>query len=136
MIWGRVLELLEGVALGDALRAEATSTLQAAVRERLRDVLGRARIDRAAQDDQRALVRCGASWSTDALEDRHRRVQELVDRRADDDDHHGRAAQRRRVARQRQAPGRQDLREQLVGAVLDERHLAAPMRATVASFVS
>ena len=58
------------------------------------------------------------------LEDRHRRAQELVDRGADHDDEVIRAADHRAVRPERQAAGRQQLAQELVGPVLHERHLA------------
>ncbi len=60
-----------------------------------------------------------------ALEDRHRRVQELVDRRADDDDHLLHVAQQLRLGADGQATGGQHLGQELIGAVLEKRHLAA-----------
>ena len=58
------------------------------------------------------------------LEDRHRWAQELVDRGADDD--HEVVGPLDQVARRAecQTAGRQDLAQELVGAGLEERHLA------------
>ena len=59
------------------------------------------------------------------LEDRHRRSEELVDRRADDHDQLVGPADHLGVGSQLEPAGRQELAKQLVGAVLEERHLAA-----------
>ena len=80
------VELLERVALGDALGAERDVDPAAALGEVLADVGGRARVDRAAQDDERAIAEVRRDLVDRPLEDRHRRPEELVDRRADDDD--------------------------------------------------
>ena len=83
---GQGAELLEGVALGDPLRAERHVDAAAALGEVLGDVAGRARIDGAAQDDERAVAQVRRDLVDGPLEDRHRRPEELVDRRPDDDD--------------------------------------------------
>ena len=57
------------------------------------------------------------------LEDRHRRPEELVDRRADDDDELLGPLDHRAVGAELEATGRQDAQE-LLGAGLHERHLA------------
>ncbi len=121
---GQRVELLEGVALGDALRAERDIDRAAGFLEMLRHVLGRARVDGAAQDHQGAVAQVRGDLVDGLLEDRHRWPEELVDRRADDDDELVRALDHRAVGAEVQAAGGQDLAQQLVGAVLQERHLA------------
>ena len=79
------VELLERVALGDPLRAERDVDAAAALGEVLGDVAGRARVDGAPQDDQGAVAEVRRDLVDGLLEDRHRRAEELVDRRADDD---------------------------------------------------
>ena len=123
-LW-QALELLEGVALGDALRAAGDVDLDAALPEHPRNSLGRARVHRRAHDHERAIADMRRHLVDDTVEERHRRIEELVNGRANHDDHDGRAAQRRWVARQREPLGRQDPGEQLFGASLHERHLAA-----------
>ena len=59
------------------------------------------------------------------LEDRHRRAQELVDRRPDDDDQLVCPGDHRAVGPELEPAGWQELAQQLVGAGLEERHLAA-----------
>jgi len=90
----------------------------------LGDVRGRPRVDRAAQHDQRPVAQVGGDLADGLLEDRHRRPEELVDRGADDDDELIRALDHRRVGPELEATRRQDAREELVGAILDERHVA------------
>ena len=58
------------------------------------------------------------------VEDAHRRVHELVDRRADDEDHRVGALEQAGSAAELEPAGGQELAEQLVGAVLEERHVA------------
>ena len=86
MIWGSVWS--SSRAWPSAIRSgqKATSTLRPRACEVLGHVLGRARVDRAAQDDQRAVAEVRRDLVDGPLEDRHRRAEELVDRRADDDD--------------------------------------------------
>ena len=118
------VELLERVALGDPLRAERHVDPRAALGEMLRDVLGRARVDGAAQDDEGAVAEVRRDLVDGLLEDRHRRAEELVDRRADDDDELLGPFDHRAVRAEAEPAGREDLAQQLVGAVLHERHLA------------
>ena len=79
-IWGRRVELLERVALGDPLRAERDVDAAAALREGCGDVRGRARVDGAAQDDEGAVAEVRRDLVDRPLEDAHRRAEELVDR--------------------------------------------------------
>ena len=74
------VELLERVALGDPLRAERDVDAAAALGQVLGDVAGRARVDGAPQDDQRAVAEVRRDLVDGLLEDRHRRAEELVDR--------------------------------------------------------
>ena len=121
---GQRVELLERVALGDPLRAERDVDGAAALGQVLGDVAGRARVDGAAQGDQGAVAQVRRDLVDGLLEDRHRRAEELVDRRADDDDEVVRPLDHRAVGAEREPAGRQDLAQQLVGAGLEERHLA------------
>ena len=118
------VELLEGMALGDPLRAERHVDPAAALGEVLRDVAGRARVDGAAQGDQRPVAEVRRDLVDGLLEDRHRWPEELVDRGADDDDEVVRPLDHRAVGAEREPAGRQDLAQQLVRAGLHERHLA------------
>ena len=79
-------DLLQGVALGNPLRAERDVDLQSVVDEAPLNELGRPRIDRAAEDDQRAVDDVGGQLVDRPLVDPHRWVHELVDRRPND--HH------------------------------------------------
>ena len=126
MIWGSVWS--SSSAWPSAIRSgqNATSTLLAAVRERRRHVLGRARVDGAAQDDQRAVAEVGRDLVDGPLEHAHRRAEELVDGRADDEEHGVGAADDLGVGAELEAARREHLAEQLVRAVLHERHLAPP----------
>ena len=64
-----------------------TSTFLPRSANRRATALGRAGIDRRAHDDKRAVADMRRDLLHDrGVEDRHRRVQELVDGRADDDD--------------------------------------------------
>ena len=65
-------QLLEGVALGDPLRAERDVDDAAALGEVLGDVAGRARVDRAPERDERALAEVRRDLVDRLLEDRHR----------------------------------------------------------------
>ena len=121
---GQRVELLERVALGDPLRAERDVDGAAALGQVLGDVAGRARVDGAAKRDQGALAQVRRDLVDRLLEDRHRRSQELVDRRADDDDEVVRPLDHRAARAERQPTGGQDLAQQLVGTGLEERHLA------------
>ncbi len=118
------MELLEGMTLGDPLRAERDIDPAAALGEVLGDIAGRARVDRAAQGDQRPVAQVRRDLVDGLLEDRHRRAEELVDRRADDDHQLVGPGDHRAVGAEGETPGREDLAEELVGAVLHERHLA------------
>ena len=112
------------MALGDPLRAERQVHLEAARGEVLGDVGGGPRVDGAPEDDQRAAAKVRGDLLDGPLEHRHRRAEELVDRRADHDDD---LIRPRRISRRRgqlEPAGRQDAGQQLVGAVLAERHLA------------
>jgi hypothetical protein len=59
------------------------------------------------------------------FEDRHGRVEELVDRRADHNDYLARAAQHLGGRAQLDAPRRKQFTQKLVGASLEERHFAS-----------
>ena len=80
MIWGSVWS--SSSAWPSAIRSgqNATSTAAAAGGEVLGDVGGRARVDGAAQDDERAVAEVRGDLVDRPLEDRHRRPEELVDR--------------------------------------------------------
>ena len=110
---GQRVQLLERVALGDPLRAEGDVHVLAAVREGGGDVLGRARIDRAAQDDQRAVAELAGDLVDRPLEHAHRRAEELVDRGADDEQDGVGAADDLGVGAELEAAGREDLAQQL-----------------------
>ena len=120
------VELLEGVALGDPLRAERDVDAAAALGEVLGHVLGRARVDGAAQDDQRAVAEVRRDLVDGPLEDRHRRAEELVDRRADDDDERRRSRSIIEPSAPKLAAGRsaRTSRSSSSRAGLQERHLA------------
>ena len=104
---------------------KATSTTAAALGEVLGDVGRRGRVDGASKGDERALAEERRDLVDRLLEDRHRRAEELVDRRPDDDDerHRPRDHDRRSVPSSRRPVG-EDLAQQVVGAGLEERHLA------------
>ena len=102
----------------------------------LPDEARRARIDRAPQDNQRAVPEMRRDLVDGLLEDRHRGSQEFVDRRSNDDDQLVGAADHLRVRAELQPACRKELAKQLVGAVLEERHLAREIRSSVAWFVS
>ena len=68
--------------------------------------------------------RCGAIWLDGLLEDRHRRAEELVDRRADDDDELVGPLDHRAVGAELETSRRQDPAQEVLGAGLEERHLA------------
>ena len=68
--------------------------------------------------------RCGAIWSTAFSKIVIDGPEELVDRRADDDDHCVGAADHRRVGARTSAGRSAAARQELVGARLQERHLA------------
>ena len=125
MIWGSVRS--SSSAWPSAIRSgqNATSTPQAAVLEGRRDVLGRARVDGAAQDDQRAVAELRGDLVDRPLEHAHRRAEELVDGRPDDEQHGVGAGDDLGVGAELEAARREDVAEQLVGAVLEERHLAS-----------
>ena len=80
MIWGSVWS--SSRAWPSAIRSgqNATSTAAAALGQVLGDVAGRARVDRAAQDDEGAVAQVRRDLVDGLLEDRHRRPEELVDR--------------------------------------------------------
>ncbi len=117
-------ELLERVTLGDPLRTEHDVDPAASLGEVLGDVFGRARVDGAAQDDEGPVPEMRRDLVDGALEDGHRRAEELVDRRADDDDHGLGPIQDRRIVGQLEPTGRQELGEERVGTRLEERHPA------------
>ena len=112
------------MALGDALRAEREVHSAAACLEVAGDELARAGVDGAPEDDEGAVSQVRGDLLDGPLEDGHRRAEELVDRRADDDDHLLRAAEDLGVRREHEPAGRDEGGQQLVGAVLHERHLA------------
>ena len=80
MIWGS--EWSSSSAWPSAIRSgqKATSTSQPRAGEVLGDVGGGARVDRAPQDDQRAVAEVRRDLVDGLLEDRHRGAEELVDR--------------------------------------------------------
>ena len=119
------VELLERVALGDPLGAEGDVDRAPRSARCCGDVDGRSGIDGAAEHDEGAVAEMRRDLVDRLLEDRHRRAEELVDRGADDD--HESASVRSIIDAVRpegEAARRQDLAQQLVGAVLHERHLA------------
>ena len=122
-IWGSVWS--SSRAWPSAIRSgqNATSTSQPIASQALARRRRSSRVDRAPQDDERPVRRCGEIWFDRPLEDRHRRPEELVDRRADHDDD---LVVRSRIAPSVLSSSRpvEDLPEQLVGARLEERHLA------------
>ena len=83
---GQRVELLERVALGDPLRAEGDVDHGSRARRGAGRRSRRARIDGASKGDERAVAEVRRDLVDRLLEDRHRRPEELVDRRADDDD--------------------------------------------------
>ena len=123
---GQRPQLLERVTLRDPLRAEGDVDVPASLHEPLGDELRRARIDRAPQHDQAALTDVRRDLDDRLLEDRHRRSQELVHRRPDDDEQAVGATHHRWIGAQLQPAGIEHSRQQLVGAVFAEGHLAAP----------
>ena len=102
----------------------ATSTEQPRRAEPLGHVRGRARIDRAAQDHQRSIAEVRRDLVDGPLEHRHRRPEELVDGSADDHDERLGPLDHRPARTELQAPGREHAPKQLIGARLEERHLA------------
>ena len=122
---GQRAQLLEGVALGDPLRAERDVHLEPAILEGRGDVLRRARVHGAAQDDERTVRDVRRDLVHRPLEHAHGWAQELVHGRADHQDHGVRAGHHRGGRAHLEAAGREDTRQQLVRAVLQERHLPA-----------
>jgi hypothetical protein len=122
---GKRPKLLERVPLGDALRAERDVHRLAPLPERPRDAGGRTRVDGAAQHDERVGEDVVGQLVHDAVEDPHRRVEELVDGCADDDDHRIDLPEHERIVGQRKAAGGDDLGKELVRASLTKRHPAA-----------
>ena len=124
---GQRAQLLERVALGDPLRAERDVDVAARARpgagRRSRSCPGR-----PCSAGRRARRRAGAGaiWSTAFSKIVIDGPEELVDRRADDDDELVRPARSSTPSAPNVEPaGRQDLAQELVGAGLHERHLAA-----------
>ena len=118
------MQLLERMALGDPLGAEGDVHRAAALGEVLGHVAGRARVDGAPQGHQGAVTEMRRDLVDRLLEDRHRWAEEFVDRGADDDHEVIGPLDHRAVGPEGEAARREDLAQQLVGAVLHERHLA------------
>ena len=130
-------ELLERVALGDPLRAERDVDAAAALGEVLGDVAGRARVDGAAQDDQRAVAQVRRDLVDGLLEDRHRWAEELVDRRADDDDELVGPRDHRAVGAELEPAGRRGSRASSSSAPVSMNGISpAAIRSRVAWLVS
>src|SRR6266700_7782206 len=113
------------MALRDPLGAERDPYVGTALMETAPDEGGCARVHGAAQDDQRPRPKPRSQLIDDPFEEARRRVHELVDGRPDDHDDHARPLDDLGWVAQLEAPGCQDLDEELVGAVLTERHLAS-----------
>ena len=104
---GQAAELLERVTLGDPLRAEDDVDPVAPGGELLRDVLGRPRVDRAPEHDERAILEVRRDLVDGSFEDGHRRPEELVDGRPDDHDDRRGPADHRRVRAEHEPARRQ-----------------------------
>ena len=120
---GQLEQLHQGLALGDALRAERHVDRLARLAQAPLDDRGDPGIHGAAEDEDLAVAEM-VEHLLDRPQDEPRvRVEVLVDRRAHDDHdvlgrrHHGRV-----VARLEPARG-QDFLQQRVGTGLEERHL-------------
>ena len=81
-------------------------------------------IDRASEDDEGTVAKMRRDLVDHPLEDRHGWAEELVHRRPDHDDQGLGAFDDRAVRPELEAPGGEDLPKQLVGAGLEERHVA------------
>ena len=116
-ICGSVVQLLDRVPLGDALRAERDVDRSPGRRRRCH-VCGRARVDRAAEDDQRAVAKMRGDWSTARSKIVIDGSEELVHGRADDDHDLAPSGRSCRSSTLKQAPGRRGLAKELIGAGL------------------
>ena len=114
--------LLERVALGDPLWTERHLDGDAAVSEARLDILGGARVHGAAQHEERAVPQMRRQLIDDPLEQPHRWVHELIDRRPDDRDDDVGAPDHIDLVTELQPPGLEQLSQQLLGAPLEERH--------------
>ncbi len=116
------VDLLQRDALGHALGAEGHVDLEAGALEGVRDVVGRARVDRAAHDQQLPVAQARTVLPDQLAVDLQARVQVLVERRADDrDDRVGRPDDVRVSAGLERALA-QHLEQQLVRALVEEGH--------------
>ena len=120
----QVSNFVERVAFGDPLRAKGDIHLDAVRLESLLDEFGRTRVDRASQDDESSGLQVRHHLIDGALVHPHRRIHELIDRRADHHHDHRRATDRLWLAAEIEAAGGKQPGEQLVGAPFHERHLA------------
>ncbi len=121
---GQRAELLQRMTLGDPLRAERDVDPEAQILEGGGDVLGCAGVDGAPKDDERAVRDVRRDLGDRTLEDAHRRSEELVHGGADHEQYGVGAADDLGVRGHLETPRRENLREQLVRAVLHERHPA------------
>ena len=121
---GQRAELLEGMALGDPLRAERDIDLAATAREVLRHICRRARVDGAPKDDERSIAQVRCDLIDRLLEHGHGRTEEFVDRGPDDDHEIGCSLDHRAVGAEGQSSGRRQTSEQLRSSRLHEGHLA------------
>ena len=112
------------MALGDALRAERDVRVASHRGQALADVGSGARVDRAPQDHERSRPEVGRDLVDGALEHRHGRGEELVHRSADDDHDLMGPLEDRAVGAHLQAARLENIRQELLGACLEERHLA------------
>jgi len=118
-------QLLQGVALGDPLRAEGDVHGATGFGQMLAHVGRGARVDGAPEDDESAVPEVRGDLVDGLFEDRHRWPQELVDGCPDDHDQGVRALDHGAVGAKLEPPGGEDLAQQVVNAVLQERHVAS-----------
>ena len=115
-------KLLQALPLRHALRAEGDADLLAGILEMTLQVRAHAGEDGRAQHQHLTVAEVRQTVLDRPVERPQRRVQVRIDRRADDHHHELAFGQPLGRGRQFEASARQHLGQQLVGAVLQERH--------------
>ena len=116
-------QFLHGLSLGHPLGAEGDADVAARLGHQIADLLGRAGVDRAPQDDALAVDQVGQEAREEPAHRVEGGVEVLVDGGADDDDDEPRAGDELRVVVDLQRPA-DDLAQGRLGPALQEGHAA------------
>ena len=118
------MQLFERMTFRDSFWTKRNVDTATARREMLPHVRSRARVDRAAQDDQCAVAKVRRDLVDSPLEDRHRRSEELINWGPDNDDQLARPLDDGTVGGEFDSSCCERATKEFLRARLEERHLS------------